>query len=257
MDLIEKIKKSFHRKQTLISPLFDIHFDVENKIVGYVADEIFEDKSDEESQELIWKTLTNFLSQEELNSISAIFHETPQEKSNRLTVTNLNKDSEVNFWLHETPDLSKYWLFIDILNIDENYKSVVIIINEKNSFPQRITTYTNDVIQFMGLVNENEIKDELYSNTIKQAEASIKFDLMKKYEKLTKKGLWGKYNRFNYVFENFKINPILKKDLIFNKEETVLLEKELVSIGEFKMKKDLEEGIKISKIIKPLNYEAV
>lgn len=259
MDFIERIKKNLSDSE-LKSPLFDIHFDSENNIVGYIADEFFEDKSDEESQQLIWKLLKNHFTQKELLDISTIFHETPTERSMRLGGESLNRNRirESNFWLHVTPNLSKYWLFIDIRKIDDNYKAIFIIINEKENFKREISfTYNKEIIEFMELSSEDEIKKELYFNTFNKAEAAIKFHLMTKYEELTEKGRWGRANIFSYVFNDFKIKPILKKELIFNEKEILILSKDLSIIDNFKIKKELADAIKISKTINELSNESV
>ena len=112
-DLIDKIKNSLNGIG-LISPTFDIHYENEDNIFGFVSDESFVNKDDDESQKLIWNALKRNLGAEELIKILAIFHETPQERVERLAPYRIKNLNHSNFWLHETPDFTKYWLFIDV-----------------------------------------------------------------------------------------------------------------------------------------------
>jgi hypothetical protein len=252
VELIEKIKNILQTKSKLLSPLFDIYFDDTNQVVGYVADEVFEFKTDEESQELIWNSLKRYLEQKELINISGIFHETLQERTKRLSEYSQNTlqlNSQLKFWLHKTPEETKYWVFMDVEKINTEYKSFFLIINQLGKFHKNVVfTYTDEVLEFMEL-KDNEIYEELYSYVFHQAESEIKLDLMKKYDELKEKQhLMGKNNLYNYVFENFKLIPIAKNKLQFTAEEISILNKYLGGC-EFSIKNSIEEAIRISKII--------
>lgn len=252
MELIEKIKRVLETKSGLHAPLFDIYFDDTNKVIGYVADEIFEFKTDEESQKLIWSSLKHYLEQKELIDVSSIFHETLQERTKRLSEYSQNPlqlNSKLNFWLHKTPKEDKYWVFIAVEKFDDEYKSFFLIINSLANFHKRVMfKYTAEIITFMEL-KENEIDDELYSHVFHQAESEIKLDLMKKYDILKEdQHLIGKYNLYNYVFESFQLNAISKGKLQFTNEEISLLKTHL-SYCEFSIKNTIEEAIRVSELI--------
>lgn len=252
MELINKIKNTLQTKSKLRSPLFDIYFDDTNQVVGYVADEIFESKNDEESQSLIWSSLKQYLAQEELMNISCVFHETLQERTKRLSKYSQNAlqlNSQSKFWLHKTPEETRYWVVMDVEKINTEYKSFFLIINELGKFHKNVVfSYPDEVIEFMEL-KANEIYEELYSYVFHQAESEIKLDLMKKYDVLKEEQhLMGKNNLYNYVFENFKLMPIAKNKLQFTTEEIFILNKYL-SGCEFSIKNSIEGAIRISEII--------
>lgn len=248
-NLIDKIKKAFSNNRKLKYPVFDIHFDDENKVVGYVADEIFAEKNDKEAQQLVWKTLKDHLEPDEFLKVSMILPESPHERAERKDENNSENIPCSNYWLHETPDLTKYWLFIDVEKFEDNYKSFFLIINQKKNFSKTIKfNYDRDIITFMELI-EDEIDNELYAHAFNQAESEIKLHLMTKYDELSKQGLYGKNNIFYYVFDKFKIKPVLIQQLLFCKEEIVLLSDVLTNINEFKIKQKIDMAIKQSQAI--------
>lgn len=254
MDLIDKIK-SILKKTELKAPIFDIHYDNQGNVVGYVADIVFEEKNQAESQKIIWDALQKNLGGEELIRILVIFNETLRERSNRLSGAAPKTLNHSNFWIHVTPELSKYWLFIDVAKINEDYKSFFLIINQKENYKNGlIFSYPKDVIDFMEL-GQNEIYDELYSNTFNNAESEIKIQIMNKHEALTQKGLWGKDNIYNYVFERFELKPQFKIDLIFTNEEIKMLDDALGNYKEFKITKDLIVSAQRSKAINDLKTQ--
>lgn len=253
MDLIEKIEHILTTKSELKFPKFDIYYDDENQIVGYIADESFDSKTDEEAQHLIWNTLKKRLGQDDLRKISVIFHETLKERAERLMSRSENTIHS-KYWLHKTPKETKYWLFIgvDKFEDEDTYKAFFLIINEKDNFIKRVTfVYDKEILAFMEL-GEN-VEDELYSTALSNAESEIKLDLMKKYDELKdQQNLIGKNNLYNYVFENFKLTPIKRNDLKFTDEESCLLDKYLKDLDNFSIKKELQRSIEFSKKINKL-----
>lgn len=246
MDLIEKITEIL-KNIGLTEPNIDIHFDNQNHVVGHIADEQFSDKSDSSAQELIWTALKKNLDTSELKNIIAIFHETPFERIQRLTGYRTKEISHSNYWFHKTPDLSIYWLFIDVAKFGEDYKSFFLIINEKNKINKGLTfAYDKEVLEFMEL-EQNEIHDELYSNTFNNAEAEIKMDLMNHYESLTSKQLYGNANMYYYVYESFQMTPLSKKQLLFTDNEIAYIKDAFSKIKEdFAVKSVIEKAINFS-----------
>jgi hypothetical protein len=248
MDLIDKIT-AILKSNGLQYSLFELHYDNQKNITGHITDDKFKSLSDEESQELIWNALRKNLEPEELFRVIAIFHETPFERVER---KNGYKSQEVrfsNFWIHQTPELAKYWLFIDVAKFGDDFKSFFIIVSEKNNINKGLTfVYNQEVLSFMEL-EQNEIHEELYTNTFENAEAAIKIDLMNKYETFTSQQLYGKANMYWYVYENFKLNPLSKNQLLFTEKEISMIEKGLRKIDDFGIKNDIRIAIKKSTII--------
>jgi hypothetical protein len=243
MELIDRIQKIL--KSALPAPQFDIHYDSQNNIVGYIADDFFAGKDDKESQNFIWSLLKKHFGQEELIKVLMIFHETPRERSERLIGFTKNLKHS-NFWQHRTPDLDTFWGFIDIFKLHNEYHALYLIINEKSRQKSGTTfKYTEDVISFMEIEGV-EIYNELYSNVFENLEAEIKFEIIKKHDHLTEKGLWGNQNMFNYVFEKFELKPVSKNQLFFSKTEIELLNVIMAKIEKCNLKKDLLNAIKNS-----------
>lgn len=250
MDLIDKIAKIINEAHELKLPIIDLHYDNQKNIVGYIADDKFKSLSNEESQKLIWTFLKKNLASDELIRIIAIFHETPSERVERL-IGYRSKDTQIsNFWYHQTPELAKYWLFIDVAKFDNgDFKSFFLVISEKNKINKGLTfVYNKEVLEFMEL-EQNEIYDELYTNTFNNAEVEIKLDLMNKYESFQSQQLYGKANMYWYVYEDFKLTQMTKTQLFFSEEEILMIEKGLKSIDDFGIKKDIQAAIENSKIL--------
>jgi len=254
MDLIYKIEKII-KELNFESPVIDIHYDNQKNIVGYITDESFKLKTDNESQKLIWTALKQNLEKEELLRIIALFHETPQERVKRISGFSNQEIKFSNFWIHETPELARYWLFIDVAKFGEEFKSFFLIINEKRKINKGLTfVYNKEVLDFMEL-EQQEIHTELYSNTFNNAEAEIKMDLMKLYDDLSNKQLWGKSNLYWYVYESFKLIPVSKSQIILTQGEIELLKKGLVYLDDFGIKNDIEKTIKNSEIMNNMRKE--
>lgn len=252
MDLIDKITEIL-RSIGLTEPNIDIHYDNQKHVVGHVADDLFSSMSDSAAQELIWTALKKNLDTTELKSIIAIFHETPFERVQRINGYRTKEVSHSNFWFHKTPDLSIYWLFVDVAKFGDDYKSFFLIINEKNKISKGLTfVYDKEVLRFMEL-EQNEIHDELYSNTFQNAEAEIKMDLMNHYESLTSQQLYGKANMYYYVYESFQLTPLAKKQLRFTDNEITRIEEALKKIkDDFAIKSEIENAINYSKAFNKL-----
>ena len=248
MDLIGKLNNIL-KIIGLQFPTIELHYDNQKNIIGHISDEKFKSLTDKESQELIWTAFKKNLEPDELLRVIAVFHETPIERAERLNGYKSHEVRFSNFWFHQTPELAKYWLFIDVAKFGEDYKSFFIIINEKNKINKGLTfDYNKEVLSFMEL-EQNEIHDELYNNTFGNAEAEIKMDLMNKYENLTAQQLYGKANMYWYVYENFKLTPLSKNQLFFTDKEIEMITEGLTKIENFSIKKDIETAIKKSTLI--------
>lgn len=160
-----------------------------------------------------------------------------------------------NFWIHKTPDLTTYWLFIDVAKFGEDYKSFFLIINERNKINKGLTfIYNKEVLSFMEL-EQDEIYDELYTNTFDNAEAEIKIDLMNHYEELTKQQLWGRANMYYYVYESFHLTTVSKNQFLFTEREIAQINEGLKHLDNFGIKKELQTAIKKSEIINKLKVQ--
>ena len=255
MDLIDNIKRILTQGNELVSPLFDLHYDNQFNVIGYVADEYFENKEDKDSQRFIWDNLKTFLAQEDLIRIISIFHESPKERVERLITNTTNNNSKSNFWKHETPDSKKYWLFVGVEKFDEIYKSFYLILNPQENFRKGlILVYDKDIISFMDL-DQTEIIDELYDNIFKNAEAEIKAQLIHKYEQLTEKGLWGNSNHYYYVFDSFQLKPMDKSRIIFDNHEIEVVEEAIKQLNEFSFTNTLKTILNWSKKFNAMKSE--
>jgi len=255
MDLIDKITKIINATEGLKRPIVELCFDNKKNVIGHITDDKFKSLSNEESQKLIWTSLKKNLEADELIKVIAIFHETPLERVERLNGYK-PKDAQIsNFWFHQTPELAKYWLFIDVAKFGDDFKSFFLIISEKNKVNKGLTfVYNEEVLDFMEL-EQDEIYDELYSNTFDNAESEVKLDLMNKYESFQSQQLYGKANMYWYVYENFKLTPITKNKLLFTENEISMIDNGLKNIDNFSIKNDIESAIKKSKIINQYKAE--
>jgi hypothetical protein len=253
MELLEKIKRIIEGIG-LKKPMINFFYDQQKNVVGYVADETFEGKTDNESQYLLWGALKQYLKPEEFIKIIAVFHETLNERLHRLTGDVIQEKNHSNFWCHQTPELAKYWMFIDVAKIGEEYKSFFLIICEKNNFHTGLTfVYTKEIIEFMEL-EHNEIYNELYSNALTNGEAEIKMDLMRKYEYLTDKQLYGKANMYWYIYEDFKLKMVPISGLLFTDKEIQLINERIKGLENFKIKVELEDAIKRSIVFNKMKH---
>ena len=89
-------------------------------------------------------------------------------------------------------------------------------------------------------LEQEEIYKELYDKILENAEAELKSHIMNDYERLTQKGLFGKYNMFHYVFNEFQLKPMPINKLLFDDNEIAYIRKALTPFEEFSEKKDIE-----------------
>ncbi len=254
MDLIDKITEII-KKLDLTAPIIDIHYDNQMNVVGHIADDTFSKISDEKAQSLIWNALKKYLDSPELVKVIAIFHETPQERIERIQGYRSREIKHSKFWFHQTPEMTKYWLFVDVAKFGETYKSFFLIINEKENFNKGLTfVYTKEVLDFMEL-EQNEIHKELYDNAFSNGEVDIKMELMKRYEKLSSQNQNGKANRYWYVYEDFHLTPASKSQLLFTEGEMKMINNGLAQIDNFEIKNELDLAIKYSKLFNEMKKE--
>jgi acid stress-induced BolA-like protein IbaG/YrbA len=250
MEKIDKIRKILSGLD-IEFPEVDVFYEGKN-IVGYIASDSFKDLTDEECQRIIWKALEDQMGKNELISILAIFHETKEEKLFRLNEDNPSSTKVANkkLWIHETPDMSKYWMVIDFNKFGDEYKTIYIIVNSKDNWSTGMTfKYGSEIIDFMQL-EQHEIYPELFSKAFENAEAEIKLQIMRKYENMSEKNIYGKNNPFNYIFNSFKLKPYPFHKAFFNEKEVALFEKLINGkMDNFSIKEKLQKCISISKSI--------
>ena len=254
MDLIDKINELI-KGLDLQAPIIDLHYDNQDNVVGHITDESFIKMTDEDAQSLIWNSLKKKLDSPELIRIIAIFHETPQDRVERIQGYRSREIKHSKFWLHQTPELTKYWLFVDVAKFGDSYKSFFLIINEKEDFNKGLTfVYEKDVLEFMEL-EQDEIHKELYTNVFNNGEVDIKMELMKRYEELSSKNLNGKANRYWYVYEDFQLTPASKSQLLFTQKEISMIQKGLDQLDDYDIKNELGVAMKKSEIFNKLKKE--
>lgn len=255
MEKIDKIRKILNNLD-IESPEVDVFYEGKT-IVGYVASDSFKDLTDEECQRIIWKALEYQMGEEELIDILAIFHETKEEKLLRLNEDNSSntKITDKKLWVHDAPDMSRYWMVIDFNKFGNEYKTVYLIVNSKDNWSKGLTfKYGPEIIDFMQL-EHREIYPELFSKAFENAEAEIKLQIMKKYEQLTEKNIYGRSNPYSYVFNSFKLNPYPFNKALFNEKEIELFEKLINGkMDNFSIKEKLQTCISVSKSMNSKKY---
>lgn len=248
MEILEKIRNILENIK-LNAPIIELFYDEQKNLIGYIASDTFNNMDDEEAQSLIWNALKKNLPTEEIMRVLSIFHETPLERNNRIFGNNPLKIKHSNIWIHNTKNLTKYWIFIDVSKFKDDYKTFFLIVNAKTNFKKGLTfVYPMNVIEFMELKQE-EIYNELFKNAFNNAEAEVKMDLMFKHDELDKKGVYWKDNIYSYVYDYFELKPASKKDLIFSEKEIKILSKSFNEIESYKVKDIVLEAIKKSEII--------
>ncbi len=250
MELITKIKEIL--KENLDSPIIDLSCDSKGDIFGYVSSSTFENKDDTECQSIIWNSLRNKLSQKELIKIFMIYNETPSEMAIRLgsnTQRNNNPkypDLRYKIWYHVTPTRSKYWLFIDATRVENDFKSIYLVLNAKENFMKGlIYNYPKNLIKFMQLKQEN-IYNELLDSAFTGGEAEIIAHLSIKYDEQIGQGIFGKFNNFNYIYQSFQLSPCSNNKLLFDDEEIKFINKHIKEFNGFDIQDDIKKAIKIS-----------
>lgn len=248
MELIDKTRNIL-KKLDLIDPIIDLKYDNQKNIIGFITSESFKKSNDEDAQDKIWGLLTKYLAPDELNRILAVFHETPYERSLRFTGGNDVKSIHSQIWFHICKDNSKYWIFIDVVKINEDYHSFFIVINSTNNFNRGLRfTYPKKVIEFMQL-KQGEIINELLTNAFNNAVAEIKMDLMLKHSELEKKGVNWKDNMYSYVYDRIEITPATNKDLFFSDKEIKDITKAFKNMQQYGVYNSIQQAIEQSKII--------
>jgi hypothetical protein len=248
MELIERAKEIIE-KLNLTNPIIDFQYDKQKNISGYVADESFENKSPDLIQKMLWKALKDNLSSEEFIRVIAIFNETPKERMKRLTGDKEFDPLISKYWIHQTPDLAKYWLFVDVIQLKDEYSSFYYTICEKYNFEKGTKLhYDREVISFMELEHE-EIYSEIFTNIFGLGEVEIQTDIMSRYETLANRGILGQSNPYFYVYSKFEMHNCSQARLIFSKGEIEMIRKYLKRFKEFEIFEKLRLAIDYSERI--------
>lgn len=245
MDLIEKIQQDLQKK--LINPTIELRYDEKGNVFGRVISDSFQNKTDTQSQSLIWDILRRSLEKHELLKIFMIFNETPQEAGFQENISR-NRKSKIKFWYHNTPAKTKYWLFADVGKFRNEYKTFYLVINAKINYDKcRMYNYPNQVVKFMELKKE-ELNDELLNQVFISGEAEIMGNLIQQYERTANMGIVAKRNPYNYIYGSFELTPCFSNQLLFNEQEIQLLNKYLSKL-QFSIVKELKQGIEMSQTI--------
>jgi hypothetical protein len=244
MELIEQIKQVL--KTDMDSEmLFDLTYDTQGYIHGYVASEKFANKSEKAIQKEIWAIIAKYIGKQDLKKILALMSETIEERFNRLndSQNEIHPNQLKSFWKHVAPDKSIFYAFVDAGRIGEIYQSFYLVINIKRNLSKGLVyNYTEEVVNFMKLDGHSVYK-EILNNAINGAKTTIEIDLMKSYEAWSEKGLYGKENQYNYIFQNFALTPINIRSYKFTIEETDFIMGKMKSLPDLKAKFDLKESL--------------
>lgn len=250
---LQRLREVLRSIPKLNDTIVDIHYDETGKVVGFVCSEAFSQMADYQSQQLIWEAIHSNFGNDDIIGIDIIYHETPQERLLRLDEceANGNRGDIHNYWFHESPDMCKYWVFVDVGKFDDTYKSIFISFNAKDKFNRGTTfEYPGEVVEFMELHNDKEVYEELYSHVIQSAEAEVKAELARKYELETSKHLYGRDNIFSYVFKDFRLTAKAAREVIFDDVELQIIEPLLDSFEGFPIKPHLQKQVLASRSIK-------
>ncbi len=255
MDLIDKIKLKITSIDVIEDPIFDLKFDEQLNVRGFITSSSFYTLDEEEIQTKIWDTLKKNLENDELSKILAIFIETPSERESRLYGNNSLKINQSNIWIHITKDLQRYWVFIDVTKIDSDNLSFFLIINAQTGFSKRLVfKYPKDVIEFMDL-KPNEIYKELFNNSYNNAVSEIKMNLMKLHKELDNKGVSWNDNIYSYVYDSFELKQTSHRDLLFTEREIEMIKNGFKGIDGYSVNVLVEKAITKSEIINNLRAE--
>lgn len=250
MELIDQVR-SIIKNLNLEDPIIDLNYDKQGNIVGYVADPSFQSRPTEEVQKMLWKALKDNLPQKDFLRIIALFHEAPSERLNRLSdKKQLGIELPFSkFWLHKTPDFAKYWMFIDVARLGDEYEAFYLILCEKFHIEKGTKLhYDQEVISFMEL-SQDEIYKEVYTNIFGLGEVEVQTDIMNRYEKLSQEGLFGAANPYFYVYASFKMEPYRQGQILFSASEIQMIQKHLTELKNFSITDELDRAIKKSKKI--------
>lgn len=256
MELIDNIKFVIE-KSNLESPVIELYFDKQRNIWGYISSPSFKELTDNDAQTMIWKTLRENIPNEELAKVFTIFTETPEERSKRFIGEASDVSKNYNFWYLNSPDLSKYWIFIDVGKFDDGFKSFYLVINEKEKFQSGLVyQYPFEVIRFMEIPQENTYT-ELYQTAFNAADANLRGHLMYKYEEYSKKGFFVKNNIFEFVYssKSLPIYPCPKNKLIFTNNEIQRISELLSKLPKFHIFADIYKSFNISERLNGLKTE--
>jgi hypothetical protein len=224
MDLLDKIKKLIKTNLDK-DALFDLIYDDQKSISGYIATDLLLKESERQLNNKIWKIISQNISKKEQMRIIALFTETLADRIQRLETNNKAvepKSFKERYFVHRSKDGSTYFGFIDIAKFEDKYKTFYLTINADRNFRKgMIYNYTSDVIAFMN-ANGTDIFKELYENVLNGLKASIRIHLMDLYEK---QNILPANNVYNYVYDNFILEPIdISVDTFNAKEKEMIIE---------------------------------
>jgi hypothetical protein len=228
MQLIDKIKEIL--KKEYPNAHIDLNMEANGKVNGHIAND-WKDKS--KAIREIQSVLRKSLDEVDYKSIVVIWPESFEDEWQRLDMTSeIEEDS--NYWIHVAPDMTKYIGIVDVAKFKvKEWKylySVIVNRNGKIEDDTLVVTYIKEVLDFMELNDENEIKEELHMHAVSNIDEFIKKDLLDKYYKYKENANEEEKmesNPFFYSFNNLHINAKSLKQLVneLNQDEVEYIKK--------------------------------
>jgi len=250
MELLDTIK-SLIRAKLDQNALFDLVYDNQNNVSGYIATDLLTEKSEKTLNSEVWKIINENIVKKDKLKILALFLETQKDRTIRLNKNENNDENNIAFtnkcYVHHSVDGSRYFGFIDVAKFGEQYKTFYLAMNEKYNYKNgMIYNYTKDVISFME-INGSDLYKELYGNAFENLKTTIRMHIINRYEENAEKNsLFGSNNIYSYVYNNFRIEPCELSVNAFTMKEKELLIKGFEKIFECSIKEDVLRIIAIS-----------
>jgi len=247
MGIAERVREALN-PMGMSSPTYELTEDPNGNVSGFVADSFFADLSDEEAQRKIWEQLRKELTPDEQGRVLAIFHETPVERAQRRSGDVGPGSERERFFQHTDRERARYWLFVDVTRVGDDYKAVFFLFCAKTAFIKSLSfVYSKEVIEFMELTGE-DLYAELHRNAFGNGEAELKSVLMDKYTKLEDSGKVGENNPYWYVFNDFHMTPCPVDALRFDEAEVSVLEEHKKAFEAYSLWVVLDKATALSKL---------
>lgn len=239
MDLRKRIRDLVHAELDS-SAIVDLHTDDEGNISGFIASSQFEMEDATSSFEILWSKVLSNLDRTELKKLNGIFPETRSDHLSRLTSREIIERKEIwKYWEHESPDSSRYFGFADFVKVNDEVKAFYFVFNSTFAFEDgQIIVYSKEVIDFME-AREAEVFQEVFQNLLRNIEVKIKTHLLSLSEKELSHGRYGKNNKYEYVYESFRMLPITPSVTTFSNSDCEIIKRKLPSVFDCKVKDEL------------------
>ena len=234
MKLLEKIQQVLKSYSQVVET--KLKYDIAEYVYGDVVISYSDQEQLNSIKTQIWETLKQHLEDREFHRIILLSFMRPEEFSRKKKMAEariVNKSSRI--WEMRTNISGRFLLLIDVMKEKEAFKTVFVVINTKiNFYKATVTTYPKEVLEFLELRTDKEIKKELQKNALKGAEEEVRGYILDKYEELEKtQKLYGSDNPF-MIEINEEPKPLLIREFKLDAKEIKLLQSE-------KVKKKLEK----------------